>query len=271
MGMLHRFFESLFFQTDAREYWKSAHYGLASDAFRAKAEDGTELDGIVLQPKGLKEGEAPRGTILFCHAAQFNREFNLPQVVFLALSGFRVVLFDYRGCGLSTGARTEIDALGTNARAVLDWLDASPYAARKVILFGQGVGADAALQLYDAAPERIAGLILESAYDRRSRWAKDRWGPVLGDFAAHCLSGFTAPEPADVLARIKVPALLIYPEKDAFVRKAGRERMAAALPAGDPAWTVPGAKYLGIFAGPLGPWHKAMIKWIEKTLAKSKR
>ena len=94
-------------------------------------------------PEGLPIMLEPSGPNFAPHP----REFNLPQVVFLATSGFRVILFDYSGCGLSTG-KTTIDGLLSDAEAVLSWWQTTTAEGRPLVFFGQGIGCDAALQLY---------------------------------------------------------------------------------------------------------------------------
>lgn len=259
MKFLSDFVERLFFHCDGRAYWKPELYGLRGDEFKVRTSAGNELDGMVLQPKQKKS--EPIQTVLYFHAAQFNREFNLPQVVFLATSGFRVILFDYSGCGLSTG-KTTIDGLLSDAEAVLNWWQTTTGEGKPLVFFGQGVGCDAALQLYATHPESCSGLILESAYGSRRGWVKDRWGPVIGDAAAKCLQ-YTAPEPVSVAAKIKVPMVLIYPQRDDFARSNQRKLMSeASLRA--KVWTVPGTKYLGIFANAQGDWHKAVVDFVLK-------
>lgn len=264
MSVLSAFVESLFFSTDSRSYWQPGHYGLKGAGFKTTNASGHQIDGMVLQPR---EGTEPLGTVLFFHAAQFNRQFNLPQVVFLALAGYRVVLFDYSGCGLSTG-KTTLDGLGEDAEAVLQWMDASEAPAARVVLFGEGVGCDAALQFYEAHPDRVRGLLLESPYASRRGWAKDRWGPVLGDLAARLLR-YGATEPAAVLSQVKVPVVLIYPARDTFVHRAQRQAMLSAAPRQTTVWEVPKARFLGIFAGPQGEWHQAVLKWLKKLSSKN--
>lgn len=258
--MFGKFFESLFFSTDSRSYWKPEHYGLKGVGFKSKTVSGHEIDGLVLQPKGAAAADG--ALIMFFHAAKFNREFNLPQAAFFAMKGYRVVLFDYSGCGMSDGDTT-LDGLLKDGEAVLSWLDASEFSNKKLILFAQGIGCDAALQLCDAHKDRVLGLILESPYASRKGWAKDRWGPVLGDIAAHGLE-YQAREPEEILSELEIPAVILFPEKDTFIHSQQRKAVIAAASDKVEIWKVPKLRFLGIFGGAENEWHRAVLKWTGK-------
>ena len=126
MGFLSAFVENMFFQTDAQRYWQPEHYGLTGIPFTAENTDGRKLDAIML-PAQPKDGKPLDKTVIYCEPGVFNREFNLPQVAYLAQKGFTVVLFDYSGFGISSG-KTTIDGLLTDVETVIEWLDRSDYA-----------------------------------------------------------------------------------------------------------------------------------------------
>ena len=259
MGFLSAFVENMFFQTDAQRYWQPEHYGLTGIPFTAENTDGRKLDAIVL-PAQPKDGKPLDKTVIYCNPGVFNREFNLPQVAYLAQKGFTVVLFDYSGFGISSG-KTTIDGLLTDVETVIEWLDRSDYARSQYVLLGQGVGCDAALQFAHAHPKRVEKLILESAYANRRHWSKERWGPVIGDIAARVLK-CKAVEPEDVLAATKIPTVLIFPEQDNFARKGQKKRLEAVAPKSTQIWSLPDARYLGTFGGRPTVWHDAVASFI---------
>ena len=117
MGFLSAFVENMFFQTDAQRYWQPEHYGLTGIPFTAENTDGRKLDAIML-PAQPKDGKPLDKTVIYCEPGVFNREFNLPQVAYLAQKGFTVVLFDYSGFGISSG-KTTIDGLLTDVETVI--------------------------------------------------------------------------------------------------------------------------------------------------------
>ncbi len=261
MGLLTSFVENLFFHADSQQYWKPGHYGLRHVAFKAKIKEGHEIDGIVI-PAQSQDGVVHKETVIHCNAACFNREFCLPQVAFLAQTGFTVVLFDYSGCGVSTG-KTTLSGLLQDTEAVVDWLDGSEFQKDKYVFFGQGVGGDAALQFSHAHPKKVSGLVLESVYHSRKGWAKDRWGPIIGDIAAASIA-CTSVEPGVALSDVHVPAVLIWPSKDTFVRSSERRKMLDSAPKHVQVWEAKGLKYQGVFGAQRNVWHDDLIKFLAQ-------
>ena len=262
MAFMTAFVESFFFNPDSRTYWHPNHYGLKSEAFLCKTSDGNQLSGIVIPAQG-KKVQTVKGTVLFFHAGTMNREYHLVQPIFMAEAGFNVAIFDYSGFGESTG-KASLESLLPDGEAVIGFLDQSPWKQDRYVFFAQGEGCDAALQLADKHPARIASLILESCYATRRGWVKDRWGPVIGNVAASQIE-CKAVEPAEALSRVKVPLLLIYPGDDSFVHSSERKAAIAAVAGRAEVWNVPKAKFLGIFGGRPSEWHVALIRFVSKT------
>ena len=268
MAFLTAFVESFFFNPDSRTYWHPNHYGLKSEAFMCETKDGVHLSGIVIPAQG-KTVTSTRGTVLFFHAGTMNREFHLVQPIFLAEAGFNVVLFDYSGFGESTG-KAALENLLPDSEAVLSFLDSSPWKSGKYVFFAQGEGCDAALQLADKYPDKPAALILESCYATRRGWVKDRWGPLIGHFAASQIA-CKATEPAEVLSRVKAPLLLIFPGNDTFVHSSERKAVIAAAGSKAEVWNVPKARFLGIFGGQRSDWHTALIRFAGEAVEPKKK
>lgn len=244
MMRLRDFVNDVIFRPDRRSYWHPAHFGLKGEGFSCATDDGETLSGLVIQALNCESRNA-RGTVLFCHAALMNLQFHLPQAAFLAQAGFNVAMFDYRGFGGSAG-RSRMSTIGGDARCVLSWIEESPWAKPNMSLFGQGLGCDAALQLLHRVPQRFQHLILEAPYARRGGWLRERWGPLIGDVAARAVK-IDEPEPEVVLAEVRTPALVFYPEYCTFVRRGQRRRVAESLSGRAACVEVPGAKFLGIF------------------------
>ena len=246
MSFPARFVESAFFSPDSRRYWQAEPYGLDGTEFTCLAPSGASLSGLLLHAGGNFKNH-PAGTVLYCHSGRMNREYNLPQAAFLAEAGLNVVLFDYEGYGHSGGSPS-LDRLGEDAAAVVSWLDASPWKTGRIALFGQFVGADAALQYLHAHPDRVAGLLLESCYATRRGWVRDKWGPLLGDVLARFLQS-DAVEPAQAVSGSHVPTTLICPGRDFVVHARERRAMMAALPPQADVWKADGCRFLGVFGG----------------------
>ena len=260
MGLFTGLVESLFFHADSLQYWKPWHYGLRYAPFKAKTTLGNTIDGIILLPK--KQEKVPSQTVVYFNPAYFNREYCLPQVAFLAQAGFSVALFDYSGCGISSG-KSSLSSLLSDSEAVLGWLDTSEFKSETYTIFAQGLGADAAMQLFNTHPKRVNGLILESAYNSRKGWVKDRWGPVIGDIAAYSLNE-TDFSLGDALKNARIPVALIFPTADTHIRKTERSRLIANAPKKTLVWEPKNTRFLGVFGAQRNEWHEEMIHFIEK-------
>ena len=261
MNLLHRIAENAFFSVDNRSYWQARHYGLDCHLFQCLSKTSDDIHGQILLPKN----KAIKGTVFYCHPAVFNLEFNLPQVAFLCQEGYQVVMFDYAGCGQSSG-ETQLDGLYTDTQAAFDWWKQSDYFSPKVALFAQGVGCDAALQLYEEESDLIDALILESPYCTRKGWIVDRWGPVLGHIAASQLITFTH-EPAEIISNVKVPLLLIYPEHDQHTHKSEKQALLKLIPPTTTIWNVPKKKFLETFGDKSNEWHERLIQYLNQKLS----
>lgn len=257
MSLLHNIAENAFFNVDSRSYWQARHYGLDCHSFHCQSKTSDEIYGQILLPKT----KTIKGTVFYCHPAQFNLEFNLPQVAFLCQEGYQVVMFDYAGCGQSSG-KIQLDGLYTDAKAAFDWWKDSDFYTQKTALFAQGVGCDAALQLYEEESQIIKALILESPYCTRKGWIIDRWGPVLGHIAASQLTTITH-EPADIIPIVSVPLLIIYAEHDQHTHKSEKKALLKLIPPTTTVWDIPGKKFLGTFGDKPNEWHGRLIKFLN--------
>ena len=262
MGWLNHFVEGIFFNIDSRLYWQPEHYGLKAQEFDQKSRTSNKtISGMLLEPL---HGKRCVGTVVFFQPAQFNMSFSLPQIVFLAMRGFQVLSFDYAGSGRSTG-EVSLDGLLEDAQTALDWLDASPCAHHQLLFFGEGVGADAALQLATAHPERVKAMVLESVYADRKNWLKEQYGFGVGTIAASLLKT-RAPNPETLIAGIRAPMMILRPERDTHVRKGQWRRICQAAPKSTEAYVVQGKSYLGIFADRQGLWHDKVETFFRKNL-----
>jgi pimeloyl-ACP methyl ester carboxylesterase len=104
-------------------------------------------------------GEGPRVVVLL-HAMLMDANINRPLATSIARSGYRVLLLDLLGHGRSDKPRHasahRMDIYAQQVVALLDELGID-----EAVLGGVSLGADVALLVAVAAPERVRGLILE--------------------------------------------------------------------------------------------------------------
>jgi hypothetical protein len=264
MGAMSKFVEGFFFREDNRLYWRPDHFQWDESPFEVRTKSGNIISGTVVRSRKFSEKtDAP--LVLYFHSAQFNYSYNLLQTEFLTDMGFRVAFFDYSGCGRSTG-KISFANIEDDAEAVFSVLaekDASFRAKGRIILFGQGIGADAALHFYDRHPDKVFGLILEDVYASRKGWLKGHFGLVIGDIAAALLEpeGKTNGE---ILPKLKVPALIVWPEKSTYIFNGERKRVRALLNPKAKELMAPKARFLNVFVRPRAEVLTAVTEFLKK-------
>lgn len=213
--------------------------------------DGLRLHGWVLRPKG-----APLGTVLFLHGNAENVSTHVNSVLWLALSGYRVFLVDYRGYGRSEG-RPTMAGVHTDALAAIDALFGMDGVDKdRVVVLGQSLGGAIAIYAVANSPHRnrIRALVVDSAFSGYREIAREKVGEIS------VLKLFRSPlshlvtdrySPRLWAGRIApIPLLVIHGDADPVVSPANGERLYAS--AGEPKalWIVPGAGHIEAFASP---------------------
>ncbi len=112
------------------------------------------------RPEGSTE---PAGrTVLFCHGNGGNMSHRLETVEYLLAMNSSVLLFDYRGYGLSDGEPSEVNCYA-DAEACYEWLcQHGNIAPEDIVVFGRSLGGAVAVDLASRVP--CGGLIVESSF-----------------------------------------------------------------------------------------------------------
>lgn len=243
--------DSYFFYPSKDHLPNPALEGFAREDVFVRTPDGVRLQGWLLRPKG-----EPLGTILFLHGNAENMSTHVNSVLWLAYSGYRVFLFDYRGYGKSEGKAT-MDGVHADALAAIDALFGMDEVDRdRVAVLGQSLGGAVAVYAVANSPHkaRIRALVIESAFSGYREIAREKVAEVS------LLKPFRCPlarlvtdrySPRLWIGRVApVPLLVIHGDADRVVPVAHGERLFAL--AGEPKelWIVPGAGHIGSFATP---------------------
>ncbi|MGK7346194.1 MAG: alpha/beta hydrolase [Candidatus Nitrospinota bacterium M3_3B_026] len=129
-----------------------------------------------------------------------------------------VLIFDYRGYGMSEGVPT-IEGIEEDAVAALEWLTMKVGAPReRVILWGKSLGGAAALAAARRYPD-VAGVVVESAFSTYRRLAHEvaPLAPVV--FITDAFRN------EEILSRIKTPKLIIHGLADELIPFHHAERL----------------------------------------------
>ena len=269
MNFLSNLVEGLFFKSDSMRYWSAPLYGLESikgKAANVSDPSKPEISFEILLPKEngkiKKDKTKTLPAVLYFQSAQFNMSYSMQQVAFLAIEGAPVVLFDYQGVGETEG-EPHLDTLDKDAATVWDCVkNYDLIKGRKLILFGQSVGADAALRFYLDHKNQVDGVVLESVYATQKGLVQERHGFILGDLLARALKE-TEIQPAQAVSQVTCPLIVVNPGKDNFVRKGQRKLLEFSLPKQAEIWNVTGKNYLCVFADNNSPYREKLLDFIK--------
>ncbi|GAA3383844.1 alpha/beta hydrolase [Cryptosporangium minutisporangium] len=124
-------------------------------------DDGLRLTAWRIAPEAPSE---PGIAALVAPGNAGNRADRVPLARQLAAAGLTVLLLDYRGYGGNPGEPSE-DGLARDARAAWSYLTgAGGFAADRIVLFGESLGAAVVTRLAAGLSEQPRGLVLRSPF-----------------------------------------------------------------------------------------------------------
>lgn len=185
--------------------------------FTLQSNDNGDIKTIYALYIGDPSTIATDTVILYCHGNRDHMDFYWQRAKLLANAGglhhFGVMMFDYRGYGLSAGEPSE-SGLYADTRAAIDWLADQGLTSDRLMMMGFSMGTAAAVKL-SAEPYRLQPqkLILEAPFASADVMAQD--GSLLdvpGSF-------FTNLEinNADLIRKVNQDLLWIHGDADYFL------------------------------------------------------
>lgn len=217
--------EPFFFHPDRRTYTLRQSVGSAvEDVFFDSA-------GSRLHAWWMPAGERARATVVHAHGNAANVSNHVPQVSWLPREGFNVLSFDYRGFGYSDGVPS-LDGVVADTRAAL--AEARRRAPElPLILLGQSLGGATAIRA--VAEEPVDGdirlLVVDSAFASYRGVVRDATQAsvlaLIAPLASSTLPGRSR-DPAQAMAKLRLPVLILHGEKDRVVPIEHGERLLAA-------------------------------------------
>ena len=192
------------------------------------AEDGTRLFGWYLQATP----EAP--VLLWCHGNAGNVIHRLDNMAALFQIGLSLLIFDYRGYGLSEGHPSEA-GFYQDALAAYQYVTTTRRVSPdRLLLFGRSIGAAVAGDV--AAKRPAAGLILEGAFPSVEAVAKHYYYGL----PVHWLISSRFPL-VEKLKQVRMPVLVIHGEQDDIIPVELGRHVFNAAPNPKSLYLVPGA------------------------------
>ena len=190
-----------------------------------QTEDGLALGAWHVAPTGTDRGI----TVLVMPGNAGSRALRAPLARLLAAVGFAVLLLDYRGYGGNPGHPSE-DGLILDARAARAYLVDHGVPAKRLIYFGESLGAAVATRLAAELPP--GGLLLRSPFTSLAD-VGSRHYPLL---PVRLLLRDRFPV-TELISQVQVPTAVVYGTADTIVPPEQSTAVAAA--AGGPVQAVP--------------------------------
>lgn len=234
-----------FFHPMSRHVSLPSDRGLAYEDVWLTTADGTRLHGWFLTSQG-----PARGTVLFLHGNAENISTHIASVAWLPAQGYHVLLIDYRGFGASSGAPTVEGAL-QDIDAALRWLLARrDVDRRKIVVFGQSLGAALAIHYVAHSEQRphIRALIVDSAFAGYRDIAREKLSGFWLTWPLQVPLSWTVSDrhsPVHSVARVApIPVLFIHGDRDTIIPAHHSRRLYREASEPKQLWIVPGGRHI---------------------------
>jgi uncharacterized protein len=187
---------------------------------------------------------AATSTVLYLHGTDINLANTLATLNVWRDLGYRVIAFDYRGFGESTGSPTSV-GLVDDAQVVLRWMVSEKKIAKEsIIVHGHSLGTGVAIQLGVREP-LVQSLLLEGAFANVEEILAYTWGRW---YPWRLLAGsdHDAFNSIDNVSKLTMPVLVTHGLADTSVPIEQGERIAARVRCGAPLF-IPGKGHNDVF------------------------
>lgn len=223
----------------------------------------------------------PRGTILFLHGIRGRKAHMAGMGRTFAERGFRSVLVDLRGHGLSSGDYLSYGLIESrDLSQVLDALKEKGLLTGPVGVYGVSYGAATAIMLAGGDPRIEAAVAVApftALHDIAPRYIRRylTFGRLLSDAwiadavrSAGQIGGFDSKQasPIDAIKRAKGHVLLIHGKADDHIPCTHSKRLQAAGPPGTRLVLIDGEDHNTIMRDRTGIMTKETIAWFEQWL-----
>ena len=185
--------------------------GLNYEDLTLTTKDGARIFGWFIP------SELSRAVIIFCHGNGGNISHRLEKIVMLNRLNLDVLIFDYRGYGMSEGRPSE-KGLYLDTEAVYEYLvNDRKISPRSIVGYGESLGGAVIIDL--ASKQKLGGLIIESSFTSV---------PDIAKKVAPFIPGFVYKSRFDALSKIKVvetPKLIFHSVNDEIIPFEHGERL----------------------------------------------
>ena len=259
---------NIFLQPDHAMYLDPDRVGAKWTLERFKSADGTELTGLWF-PSTKPEA---KGVVVHFHGNGANMTSHFLYVYWLALEGWDVFTFDYRGYGGSAGKKSVNGSVEDGAAALAYARTKAP--GLPIVVVGQSMGGALALASLDRdGGEGVRALVLDSTFSSLQRVARAKLAPHWQTWPLQWLpyvliSDRIAPQRV-IVRRKAVPLLMLHAPGDPVVPYAEGRRLYERAPEPKEFWDVPGSGHTEAFGLQGAEFRPRLLKFLDAALAGS--
>lgn len=198
---------SLIYQPDKYMYAHPDQFNVKFEAFTIPSKDGTKLSAWRL----ISKDKNPKNILLYFHGNAQNLTSHFVNAAWMTEHGHDVIIFDYRGYGLSEGEPYP-KGVAEDGLAFLDYTynEYKKGNFKKLIIYGQSLGGAVALRSLEDFTHRdeVALLVLDSTFLSPREVAREKTNRV---FQYLISNDYTA---APKLLHLTMPVLSIHSTED---------------------------------------------------------
>ena len=235
-------------------------YGVAYENVTFPSEDKTKLHGWFLKPK---RETLVRGTVVFHHGNAGSIGYHLPFVVWLVREGYQVLLYDYRGYGLSEGTIARQGLVEDTRAAIVYVQTRKDVDVQKIISYGHSLGGAKSLAgLGEKMVSGVKGVICFAGFASYQDMARRFAGQTGENLVTDDHS------PRDVVAQISpVPLLIVHGRADRTVPLEQGELLYKKAKEPKTIFRVPEGGHTRALWMNDGEYRKRVLAWMNEILA----
>ena len=257
---------NLFLQPDRAFHLDPDRVGAKWELARFMSADGTPLTGLWFPTTKLPA----KGVVVQFHGNGANMTSHFLYVYWLALEGWDVFAFDYRGYGGSGGKKSLSGSVADGAAALAYARAKAP--GLPLIVIGQSLGGALALAALDRdGGEGLRALVLDSPFSSYERIAQQKLAllwltrPLQWPLSRLLISDRFAPD-RFIVRRKRAPLLILHAAGDPVVPYAEGRRLYTLAPEPKEFWDVPGTGHTEALGLQGTQFRPRLLKFLDDAL-----
>lgn len=257
---------NLFLQPDRVRYVLPDRVGAKWEDVRFRTRDGATVTGWWFPARVGAQG-VKHGVVVQFHGNGENMSSHFLYVYWLALHGWDVLAFDYRGYGETKGGKSLSGALADGVAAI-QYARGREIARTPIVVIGQSLGGALAVAALDReGGDDVRALVLDSTFASYRGVAAARLrttflSPIARVLAWIFISDSIAPIRL-IAKRQKIPLLMLHCDDDPIVPAEQGRLLFDAAPDPKTFWKVPGAGHAEALGAQGAEFRPRIEKFLE--------